>query len=97
MKKTREFDKWLKKLKDGTARAKILFRLQRLESGALGDVKKISHGINELSIHYGNGYRVYYKLVEEHIVLLLIAGSKNTQKKDIEKAKSIWDNYKRLS
>jgi len=97
LKKTTEFDKWLKKLKDRTARAKILFRLQRLESGVLGDVKKVSHGISELRIHHGNGYRVYYKLVEKQIILLLIAGSKSTQKKDIEKAKIIWDNFKSQS
>jgi putative component of toxin-antitoxin plasmid stabilization module len=30
--KTNEFDKWLKKLKDLRAKAKILFRLQKLES-----------------------------------------------------------------
>ena len=29
--KTIEFDMWLKKLRDKTARAKILFRLQRVE------------------------------------------------------------------
>ena len=29
--KTAEFDKWLKKLKDLKARAKILFRIQKLQ------------------------------------------------------------------
>ena len=33
--KTIEFDMWLKKLRDKTARAKILFRLQRVELGYL--------------------------------------------------------------
>jgi hypothetical protein len=33
--KTIEFDLWLKKLRDKTARAKILFRLQRVELGYL--------------------------------------------------------------
>ena len=33
--KTIEFDMWLKKLRDKTARAKILFRLQRVELGNL--------------------------------------------------------------
>ena len=35
LKKTIEFDLWLKKLRDKTARAKILFRLQRVELGNL--------------------------------------------------------------
>ena len=37
--KTIEFDKWLKKLRDKIAKAKILFRLQRAESGNLGGRK----------------------------------------------------------
>lgn len=91
--KTIEFDKWLKKLRDKTARAKILFRLQRAESGNLGDVKPVSHGLSEMRIPHGKGYRIYYKIVEKQVILLLIGGDKSTQEKDIEKAKKIWDNY----
>lgn len=91
--KTIEFDKWLKKMRDKTARAKILFRLQRVESGNLGDVKPVSHGISEMRIPHGKGYRIYYKIVEKQLILLLIGGDKITQQKDIEKAKKIWDNY----
>lgn len=93
--KTSEFDKWLKKLRGKTARAKILFRLQRVESGNLGDVKTVSHGITEMRIPHGKGYRVYYKIVEKQLILLLIGGNKSSQEKDIEKAKKIWDNYKK--
>ena len=93
--KTIEFDKWLKKLKARTARAKILFRLQRVESGNLGDIKPVSHGITEMRIPHGKGYRIYYKIIEKRVVLLLIGGDKSTQEKDIEKAKKIWDNYQK--
>ncbi len=93
--KTTEFDKWLKKLKDKTAKAKILFRLQRVESGNLGDIKPVSHGITEMRIHYGKGYRIYYKIVDNQLILLLIGGDKSTQNKDIEKAKKIWENYQK--
>ena len=93
--KTIEFDKWLKKLRDKTARAKILFRLQRVESGNLGDIKSVSHGLTEMRIPHGKGYRIYYKIVEKQVVLLLIGGDKSTQEKDIEKAKKIWDNYQK--
>lgn len=38
--KTDEFDKWLRKLKDYKAKAKVLFRIQKLEeSGHFGDCK----------------------------------------------------------
>lgn len=93
--KTIEFDKWLKKLKDKTARSKILFRLLRVESGNLGDVKPVSHGITEMRIPHGKGYRIYYKIVKKQVVLLLIGGNKSTQEKDIERAKKIWDNYQK--
>lgn len=40
--KTKDFDKWLKKLTDLKAKAKILFRVQKLESDErFGDCKHI--------------------------------------------------------
>jgi putative component of toxin-antitoxin plasmid stabilization module len=39
--KTTEFDKWLKKLKDLKSKAKILFRIQKLENdGHFGIVNR---------------------------------------------------------
>lgn len=93
--KTFEFDKWLRKLRDKTARAKILFRIQRVESGNLGDIKSVSYGLTEMRIPYGKGYRIYYKIVGRQVVLLLIGGDKSTQEKDIEKAREIWNNYQK--
>ena len=47
--KTVEFDKWLRKLKDLRAKAKILFRIQRLErDGHFGDSKSLGNGVREL-------------------------------------------------
>ena len=49
--KTSEFDKWLRKLKDLRAKAKILFRIQKLESDEhFGDCKPVGNGINELKL-----------------------------------------------
>jgi len=93
--KTIEFDKWLRKLRDKSARARILFRLQRVESGNLGDVKAIGYGLSEMRIHHGKGYRVYYKVVGKKVILLLVGGDKSTQDKDIEKAREIWDKYQK--
>jgi putative addiction module killer protein len=86
---------WLKKLRDKTARAKILFRLQRVELGNLGDIKPVSHDLTEMRITHGKGYRIYYKIVEKQVILLLIGGGKCTQEKDIEKARKIWGNYQK--
>ena len=93
--KTSEFDKWLKKLKDLRAKAKILFRIQKLETEEhFGEWKTVGNGISELKINYAKGYRVYFKEKDGKIIVLLIGGDKSSQQKDIEKAKEIWDNLK---
>lgn len=94
LEKTSEFDKWLKKLNDRKAKAKILLRLQRVEAGNLGDVSSIGEGIEEFRIHYGPGYRIYFRRQGEKIILLLIGGDKSSQESDIKKAKTLWNQYK---
>ncbi|HPA36475.1 MAG TPA: type II toxin-antitoxin system RelE/ParE family toxin [Chitinophagales bacterium] len=94
--KTIEFDKWLKKLNDLRAKAKILFRLQKLENDEhFGDCEPVGDGIRELKINYAKGYRVYFKEIDGKIIILLIGGDKSTQQKDIEKAKDIWKKIKK--
>lgn len=94
--KTAEFDKWLRKLKDLRAKAKILFRLQKLEdSEHFGECESVGNGIRELKIDYAKGYRVYFIESDGIIILLLIGGDKSTQQKDIEKAKVILNRLKK--
>ena len=94
--KTTEFDKWVKKLNDLRAKAKILLRLQKLENEEhFGDCKPVGNGISELKINYAKGYRIYFKEADGKIIILLIGGDKSTQKKDIEKAKEIWGKLKK--
>ena len=93
--KTSDFDKWFRKLKDIRAKAKILFRIQKLETDEhFGDCKHVGDGIRELRINYAKGYRVYIKEKRSKIVILLIGGDKLTQQKDIKKAKEIWRRIK---
>lgn len=93
--KTAEFDKWLRKLKDLRAKAKILFRIQKIESdGHFGDAKPVGNGISELRIDYAKGYRIYFKEKDDTIIILLIGGEKSTQQADIKKAKEIWNSIK---
>lgn len=94
--KTTEFDKWLKKLNDLSAKAKILFRLQKIETdGHFGDCETVGDGIRELKINYAKGYRVYFKEIDGKVIILLIGGDKSTQQKDIERAKEIWRKLKK--
>lgn len=93
--KTSEFDKWFKKLKDIRAKAKILFRIQKLETDEhFGGCKPVGDGISEMRINYAKGYRIYFKEKDNKIVILLIGGDKSTQQKDIIKAKEIWNRIK---
>ncbi len=94
--KTDEFDKWLRKLKDLRAKAKILFRIHKIEIDEhFGDCEPVGNGIRELKIDYAKGYRVYFKESDEKIVILLIGGDKSTQQRDIEKAKEFLKRIKR--
>lgn len=85
---TDEFAKWLKRLKDAAARARILVRIQCLSlTGNFGDAKPVGDGVFEIRIDYGPGYRLYYALRGSELVLLLVGGDKSSQPKDISKAK----------
>lgn len=92
--KTDAFDKWFRKLKDIKAKANILLRLQRMEDGNFGDISSVGDGIEEIRIHLGPGYRIYYKKHQERLILLLLGGDKSTQEEDIKNAKKIWQTYK---
>ena len=86
---SKTFEKWLKGLRDQQAKARILDRIDRLPDGNFGDTKSIGDGINELRLHFGPGYRVYFMRSGDTIVILLNGGDKGSQKADIARAKSI--------
>ncbi len=77
---------YFRKLRDSIAKAKIASRVNRMASGNYGDHKPCREGVWELRIDQGVGYRVYYSLVENEIVLLLLAGDKRSQDNDIDEA-----------
>lgn len=74
-------------LRDRAGAAKIRVCVTRAELGNLGDHKNIGHGMIELRIHYGPGYRVYIGLHGQELIILLCAGDKSSQARDIQKAK----------
>lgn len=77
---------WLKSL-DGTTRKRILLRFDRLKDGNFGDYKQLDEYLYELKFTFGSGYRVYYTLENNKIILLINGGDKKSQVKDIKKAK----------
>jgi putative addiction module killer protein len=84
-----EFTTWLDGLKDLRVRGAVVERIKRLTFGLLGDFKAIGDGVMELRIDFGAGWRLYYTQRGTQIVVLLIGGSKRTQKKDIQRAKAL--------
>jgi putative addiction module killer protein len=84
-----EFTAWLDGLKDETVRGVIVARIKRLERGLMGDVQPVGDGVSELRIHLGAGWRLYFTERGTQIIVLLVGGSKRTQKKDIQRAKAL--------
>ena len=93
IKETDTFSKWLLKLKDIRAKVAIIRRIKRVKDGNFGDHKPVGEGVSELRLTIGPGYRVYYTQKNDEIVVLLIAGDKSSQSKDIEKAKILVKEY----
>jgi putative addiction module killer protein len=58
--KSATFDRWLRKLKDRRAVARVQVRIDRLAAGNPGDVRPVGGGVSELRIDYGAGYRIYF-------------------------------------
>lgn len=82
------FDAWLLGLRDRMGRAKILKRIDRLQHGNPGVVRAVGEGVSELKIDFGPGYRVYFvERSDGCIVVLLCGGDKDTQPRDIARAK----------
>ena len=88
------FEDWITNLKDKKVRARIFSRIDRLRLGNFGDCRSVGGGVYELRIHFGAGYRVYFGLEGDKIVILLCGGDKKTQKNDIECAQMYWKECK---
>ena len=84
-----KFTAWIDELKDQTVRGVLAARIKRLELGLMGDVQPVGDGVSELRIHLGAGWRLYFTQRGTQIIVLLVGGSKRTQKKDIKRAKAL--------
>ena len=86
IRQTAEFQNWLRRLKDQNAYARIVARIRRMELGNPGDAKSVATGVMEMRVDYGPGYRIYYMRRGNALAILLCAGDKRTQERDIERA-----------
>ena len=88
------FQEWRDGLKDKTITARIDARLARFRGGNFGDSEPIGDGASENKIDFGPGYRIYYGLDGNDLLILLCGGDKATQGADIRRAKAYWKDYK---
>jgi putative addiction module killer protein len=82
------FSKWLRKQNTDVQTA-VFMRLTRVADGNIGDSKSVGDGVFEMRIFHRPGYRIYYVMRGEEIIILLCAGDKSSQKSDIAKAKQL--------
>jgi len=85
------FIEWLSRL-DPRTRGIIRNRIDRVESGNLGNTRSVGGGVAELKIDFGPGYRVYFGQIGDQ-VHLIGGGSKQTQAADIAAAQAFWENH----
>ncbi len=93
IKRTENHQKRERCLKDGIVKALIAAPLFRLANGLLGDISSLGGGVSELRIHYGPGYRIYFHRNRAGVILLS-AGTKRSQNRDIEHAKELAKKWK---
>ena len=87
------FRRWYSKIKDQKTQIAITNRISRLRIGNFGDFKRLNKDLYELRIHYGPGYRIYFGLYRNDIVILLCGGEKDKQQRDINRAQDYWNDF----
>jgi putative addiction module killer protein len=86
------FRLWLSTL-DVTVQARVQARVRRLASGNFGDHKTLLNGLWEARLAFGPGYRIYFGRDGKDLIVLLLGGSKASQRQDIWRARQLWSGY----
>ena len=85
------FTEWLDSIRDKTTQSRIKKRMDRVEDGNIGDYRRIGTNLYELRLDFGPGYRIYFSVYfsgsDSRTLLILCAGDKSSQTRDIERAK----------
>ncbi|MBM3883990.1 MAG: type II toxin-antitoxin system RelE/ParE family toxin [Verrucomicrobia bacterium] len=87
------FDDWFQSLGNPKTQAAVDARVARLRAGNLGDVKSVGGGVFELPIDFGPGLRIYFGRRGPRVAILLGAGDKSTQARDIRRAQQLWKDF----
>lgn len=87
------FGRWFDRL-NSIAAAKVRTALARMEAGNLSNAKSVGGGVLEYRIQNGPGFRIYFGREGEQLIILLVGGTKRRQRQDIERARTLWEDYK---
>jgi putative addiction module killer protein len=91
VRQTEAFTRWLHRLSDDDARARIVARIRRAQLGNLGDNRSLGGGLMEMRVDYGPGYRIYFTWCGSQAVILLCGGDKRRQGRDIAQARTLME------
>ncbi|ADU64919.1 type II toxin-antitoxin system RelE/ParE family toxin [Desulfurispirillum indicum] len=92
-----EFESWLGSLRDRSTRIRLLRRLEKAQRGLLGDVKPLGDGVYEMREPFGPGWRMYYAMHGNVMIIMLAGGEKSSQPDDIALAKELFKQVSSLS
>jgi len=94
--RSEKFADWLARLskKDRTTAGIVTRHIERLQTG-LGDIALVGDGVNELRIHAGPGYRIYFGELGDVLIIVLAGGTKRRQQTDIDEAKLMFVEFKK--
>jgi putative addiction module killer protein len=87
------YGRWFDRL-NAVAAAKVATAIYRLGVGNFSNVKGVGHGVFEIRIDFGPGYRVYFGKDGDLIVILLGGSTKKEQQQSIAAAAKAWSAYK---
>ena len=78
---------WLDTISDSRTLEIVFARLARMRFGNLGNYKILGDKLCEARIHFGPGFRLYFGMQDQSVIVLIYGGRKDSQEKDIKKAK----------
>ncbi len=88
------FARWINRL-DKIATRRIDIAIAQMQAGNLSNARSVGRGVSEYRIHFGPGYRIYFGMDGDTLIILLGGGTKSRQHLDIENARILWQEYRR--
>jgi putative addiction module killer protein len=88
IKKTKFFSKWFYSLNDNIQN-RLWKYIQRAAQGNYSTSEPVGESIHEIRIDFQKGYRIYYTLKGNELIILLAGSYKDDQKEAIKTAKEI--------